>query len=568
MIAILFTTLVHAQSPRYLTDSQKWGLNDDNGIRPSVHWGPGAFQKFKQMGVGWVRYWFYWDLTQRDNVNPIDWSSVDIEISDITSQGLQVYGDIMWAPRFATQGTPAYIEWNCMYTDQTHLGQYNPNAPGCGNIKPDVAAFQNYVRQAVARYGDRIKYWSFWNEPDYPVFWHAWPVGRGYDTTSDADLVPQSLRMEEWINNILIPGAEAARSVNSNVFIVGPEASNSDGLQQVLDADETYASTHNGQRILDVISFHQYDFEFRQERAQGVLDGLDNYIQPGGALTHRDGRPVWVTESWASLPYNPQGYSQGSYTQSVSIEIPALLAGIEQRSWIDRFFFYGSKSLNSLSAPMTGPSNPIWGGEHAFLDVNNLEMPTFPVAKRFLTRYQGCFTDDAARALPVQLMDGATVEQCIQAAANVGYAYAALQWYGQCFAGNNLGYSQVSDSECNTPCSSDSTEACGGGWRNSIYRVIPSAANQRIYEGCYTDDSVRALPVQLFWGDGTLDSCVQAASNAGYKFAGLQWYGECYAGNNRAYQLTAESECNTPCNNKRGDTCGGAWRNSIWSTGK
>jgi hypothetical protein len=217
---------------------------------------------------------------------------------------------------------------------------------------------------------------------------------------------------------------------------------------------------------------------------------------------------------------------------------------------------------------MTGPSNPIWGGEHAFLDVNNLEMPTFPVAKRFLTRYQGCFTDDAARALPVQLMDGATVEQCIQAAANVGYAYAALQWYGQCFAGNNLGYSQVSDSECNTPCSSDSTEACGGGWRNSIYRVIPSAANQRIYEGCYTDDSVRALPVQLFWGDGTLDSCVQAASNAGYKFAGLQWYGECYAGNNRAYQLTAESECNTPCNNKRGDTCGGAWRNSIWSTGK
>jgi hypothetical protein len=114
----------------------------------------------------------------------------------------------------------------------------------------------------------------------------------------------------------------------------------------------------------------------------------------------------------------------------------------------------------------------------------------------------------------------------------------------------------------------DSTEACGGGWRNSIYRVIPSAANQRIYEGCYTDDSVRALPVQLFWGDGTLDSCVQAASNAGYKFAGLQWYGECYAGNNRAYQLTAESECNTPCNNKRGDTCGGAWRNSIWSTGK
>ncbi len=581
-VLALSTTLALAQSPRPLPDTQKWGLNDDNGIRPSVHYGPGAFQKFKVMGLGWVRYWFYWDLTQRDDLpiqngqHPIDWSSVDTEMADMTAQGLQVYGDIMWAPRWATpecnggscSPQPAYIEWNCMYTDPVNIGKYNPTASGCGNIKPNASAFQEYVRQAVTRYGDRIKYWSFWNEPDYPVFWHAWPAGRGYDNTGNADLIPQPLRMEAWISNILIPGAEAARSVNPNVLIVGPETTNPESLQQVLEADAAYASAHNGQHILDVISFHQYDSAFNQERAQGVLQELDRYIQPGGALTNRAGRPVWITESWASLPGNPQGYTQAAYQQSVSGEVPALLAGIEQRSWIDRFFFFGSKSLNSLTTPLTSPNNPIRAGEHAFLDSNNAEMPAFSIVKRFLTRYQGCFTDDAARALPVQLLDGASVERCIQAASGGGYSYAGLQWYGQCFAGNNLGYSQVSDSECNTPCTADSTEACGGAWRNSVYRVIPSSANQRMYEGCYTDSSPRALPVQLFWEGATQDSCVQAAANAGFSYAGLQWYGECFAGNSRAYQLTAAAECNTACSSKPGDTCGGAWRNSIWATGK
>jgi WSC domain-containing protein/List-Bact-rpt repeat protein len=84
--------------------------------------------------------------------------------------------------------------------------------------------------------------------------------------------------------------------------------------------------------------------------------------------------------------------------------------------------------------------------------------------------YLGCYTDDTTRALPNLLgSSNETVESCKQKASNAGYAYAGLQWYGQCWAGNNLGYTRVPDGQCNTLCTANQNEVCGGAWHNSIY---------------------------------------------------------------------------------------------------
>lgn len=86
--------------------------------------------------------------------------------------------------------------------------------------------------------------------------------------------------------------------------------------------------------------------------------------------------------------------------------------------------------------------------------------------------YLGCYTDDSSRALPTNLMSsGATVESCTAAARAAGLRYAGLQSYGYCFAGNTLGYVQVSEAECTTPCSANPSQTCGGSWRNSVYDV-------------------------------------------------------------------------------------------------
>lgn len=94
------------------------------------------------------------------------------------------------------------------------------------------------------------------------------------------------------------------------------------------------------------------------------------------------------------------------------------------------------------------------------------------------TAFVGCYTDKSARALPHELASsGATVEGCIALAKAQTLAYAGLQYGGQCFGGDTLGYVSVSDSECNMSCSAKPSEICGGSWRNSIYSTGTSSAS-------------------------------------------------------------------------------------------
>jgi hypothetical protein len=132
------------------------------------------------------------------------------------------------------------------------------------------------------------------------------------------------------------------------------------------------------------------------------------------------------------------------------------------------------------------------------------------------SNYVGCFKDDEARALPVQLMSqSATVASCVAAAKAAGYAYAGLQ-YGA-LAGNTLGYQQVAVADekqfCNMPCTAASSETCGGSWYNSIHKtgVSAPAVPEPKYEGCYSDAANRALPVVLSQSGATRKSCVAAA---------------------------------------------------------
>lgn len=85
--------------------------------------------------------------------------------------------------------------------------------------------------------------------------------------------------------------------------------------------------------------------------------------------------------------------------------------------------------------------------------------------------YQGCYTDDGNRALDGFLGYNHTVESCVAAAGAAGFAFAGLQYYGQCFGGNEPGYQRVAEGECSTPCLANTGQICGGPWRNSIYAV-------------------------------------------------------------------------------------------------
>jgi C1A family cysteine protease len=87
---------------------------------------------------------------------------------------------------------------------------------------------------------------------------------------------------------------------------------------------------------------------------------------------------------------------------------------------------------------------------------------------------------------------------------------------------------------------------------------------QSYYKGGVYSDLWKAIRIPL--GQVTIQSCLAAAKKGGFTFAGVQYGNSCFAGNELGYTKVADNECNMPCEANNTEKCGGAWRNSVYST--
>jgi len=90
--------------------------------------------------------------------------------------------------------------------------------------------------------------------------------------------------------------------------------------------------------------------------------------------------------------------------------------------------------------------------------------------------YIGCYKDGGQRALPspqsLQKSLGTFTEQCINKCRSLNYPYAGLQYYYQCFCGEEYDkYGKADESLCNYLCRDSSGSFCGGSWKNSVYKT-------------------------------------------------------------------------------------------------
>lgn len=281
--------------------SNRWGFNDDSGIAGGVN-GPIAPRLAREAGMGWTRYWLYWDVAQ-PGPNQYNWAVSDRALADLIDAGMNVYVTIMWAPPWATGGLETYVPWRCM-DPATSL--FDPNRVGgaCRDSRPDVAAFRSFVRAAIqryrGRYGDRVKHWGFWNETAYGVFWHS---------------------SQRVADNIFIPGYDEAKATDPGVIVVGPEANVVGELSDLL----SYES--RTRRFFDILSIHVYG---AGDDPGNTLSLLDNAFAPV-VNAYRAGRPVWLTEfGVASVPADPGAASRMS----------VLIQNLVQRPQYDRFIMY------------------------------------------------------------------------------------------------------------------------------------------------------------------------------------------------------------------------------------
>ncbi|XP_067943055.1 sialate:O-sulfotransferase 2-like [Watersipora subatra] len=179
-------------------------------------------------------------------------------------------------------------------------------------------------------------------------------------------------------------------------------------------------------------------------------------------------------------------------------------------------------------------------------------------------RYQGCYIYEGFDSDPQEvtdLEDANSVEACVDLCTYKAYKYAGLQG-NQCYCGDSLEkYCQVKDDQCNIECSGERQQSCGGANRNSFYSTN--------YLGCWRDSSSRDLRnLKTFAGvNATLENCVDYCRDQGYKYAGAQYFSQCFCDNRFGmYPELNRYSCATPCDGNSQQMCGGGWANSVFNT--
>lgn len=203
---------------------------------------------------------------------------------------------------------------------------------------------------------------------------------------------------------------------------------------------------------------------------------------------------------------------------------------------------------------------------------------------------RGCWVDGVnGRILNHQVPDSQTLtlEGCAHACADLGYSISGAQYHTQCFCGNfivNGGERATNQAECNTPCSGDSTQMCGGPMRLTIFSpeepeafAPPGPQTDGLngdweYVGCVEDNlgDERTFTWQLFF-PGTMDAnaCLDKCAEFGYMAAGLEYGEECYCGDPRDVtdanaETVDDSECGIACAGDPRYLCGGLSRMTTY----
>lgn len=212
--------------------------------------------------------------------------------------------------------------------------------------------------------------------------------------------------------------------------------------------------------------------------------------------------------------------------------------------------------------------------------------------------YAGCFVDGTnGRAMSgASYSDSSSMstQACGAFCQSKGFNMFGTEYAAECYCSNTLPSSAAAQGDCSMVCNGDLTSYCGGSNRLSVWTIAGSsttttttivsstttvstsksttasstsqAASPSIaisggtYLGCYMDStSARALSGYYNSANTqTLNSCAAAAVQNSYKYFGVEYSGECFAGNTIAASSGPGSpNCNMACYGNSSQICGG-----------
>ncbi|KAH9172526.1 copper radical oxidase [Lactarius sanguifluus] len=213
--------------------------------------------------------------------------------------------------------------------------------------------------------------------------------------------------------------------------------------------------------------------------------------------------------------------------------------------------------------------------------------PVFPILSGLPTSwaYNACWVDNAhGRIFQTQLEDdqALTVESCITACAAQGFTLAGMEF----ICGNNLVQGAVTspNADCNMGCGGNTTEACGGPNRLSVYTSTGSVITFPVpvpqttglpgnwqYSRCLAEPgAARVFPYQLILTtNNTAENCLSQCSAFGYPAAGMEYANECWCGDvgdiaANGGVTAPETDCVQACSGDPLHLCGGPQRLQLY----
>lgn len=183
--------------------------------------------------------------------------------------------------------------------------------------------------------------------------------------------------------------------------------------------------------------------------------------------------------------------------------------------------------------------------------------------------YLGCWNDTGNRAIPRQMQNVSSVKDCENIARENNAPLFGVQYYGQCFIGDDLDSAMKYGQATNCP-------SLGGAWNNQVYSTIkpgkvdpnmPKTAGPYKYHGCYNDTSNRAIP-NYVGNVQNVEDCEKKAYSNGTNVFGLQYYGQCFIGDPSSEAKTDPiKNAEKYGKNNNNNDCphmGGSWTNHVY----
>ncbi|RME02473.1 MAG: hypothetical protein D6812_06235 [Deltaproteobacteria bacterium] len=290
-----------------------------------------VLDKVQAAGIGSIRVDFNWFAIEPSR-GVYEWGAYDRIVAAARARGLSIFATLAYTPGWANGGRP-----------QSHPPD-------------DVRDWTDFVATAVTRYRDEITFWGLWNEPNLDHFFEGTP--------------------QDYLDKILLPGAEAIRRANPSARVLGPELAHLNSLERnwALWMDAIFQG--GGKGAIDIVTHHIYrdDVEelFRNlEVGEGIYPSVLQVLERNGVAD----KPFWLTETGWPTDDPEAGETPEQQAENYEAFLTEMLYD-SRKLRIDRVFFY-----EIIDDPT--PEVPKWGILHA----DRTEKPAYGVYQRFIAEH-------------------------------------------------------------------------------------------------------------------------------------------------------------------------------------